>query len=1033
MNFNFSFRYLKAGVSIISSLLLLVSCVSTMSVDEAKRVTVSTNKKSFAPPPRRISDITAVLDQNAPDTETIQKLIQLAGEDPPKNALPATMVNFYYERGMAAMKIGKLHQSLTDFRHGMALIEDHPIKSPMIREMIFNLASAERQLNNVKTAVECVERARKRFPDWTPMNLHLTWFYSKYGDIQRAEEARKRGALIWDRWGDDSPDRIHHDAMTKAWILNAQGKYADAEPLHRKAIHYARTTKVGKTPRLLRADLSAYAMNLMHQDRLVEAEIAAREALLMSLDMFGKQSFNSAAHGRNLAKVLMKQGRHRDAQTLLETMIQKMEFAGIPADSLLIGELRFSLGETLMEQESWSKALVHFRMAEKAIKKYPSAEKKYFLEKTSMNLVLLKTGNAGEALNRLRSAYELALENWGNHHGRTAKILSLYAAALAGTGRDIEAYERFSSSVPIVLGKKADSTQVIKLILERYLALLARVEGTPIETRLGIDAVAEAFRIADSARSRIVGYALNQSLIRNTMTNPELADFARREQDAQKEIGSLETLLSDHLSAVPEEQAPLIIADLREKISNLREAKKILRHEIKKGFPTYTAMLNPPPMTIGKVQTLLHPDEVMVSIYPDTEKTYIWAIPSSGKPQFVVSPMGKKSLQNRVVSLRKTLAPDPRLLGDIPEFDLKKAHDLYLKLLKPVEPSWKHARDLILVVSGPLGQLPFSVLPTEPVQLKEDTDILFADYRDIPWLIRRVSTTRLPAVSSFVSLRTVQRKGADNRKVFAGFGDPLFNLEQLALKKDDKKPESTKIASRGVRLRIRGLRVTKLGNLDKEELLSNTLDDLVRLPDTAEEIQSIGQAMGADIKIDIFLGKNASEKQVKTMDLSDRKVIAFASHALIPGDLDGLTQPAIALSAPSVTGGKEDGLLTMEEIMDLKLNADWVVLSACNTGAADGAGAEAVSGLGRAFFYAGTRAILVSMWPVETTSAKRLTTGIFDYQNRDKSLSRARALQKSMLDLIDNQHFKDKSANKNVASYAHPFFWAPFILVGDGG
>jgi len=171
---------------------------------------------------------------------------------------------------------------------------------------------------------------------------------------------------------------------------------------------------------------------------------------------------------------------------------------------------------------------------------------------------------------------------------------------------------------------------------------------------------------------------------------------------------------------------------------------------------------------------------------------------------------------------------------------------------------------------------------------------------------------------------------------------------------------------------------------------------------------------------------------VKTMDLSDRKVIAFASHALVPGDLDGLDQPALALSAPSVTGGIDDGLLTMGEVLKLKLNADWVVLSACNTGAADGAGAEAVSGLGRAFFYAGTRAMLVSMWPVETTSAKKLTTEIFRYQTEDKTLSRARAHQKSMLKLIEGPGLKDNSTGKIVASYAHPFFWAPFVIVGEG-
>ena len=93
---------------------------------------------------------------------------------------------------------------------------------------------------------------------------------------------------------------------------------------------------------------------------------------------------------------------------------------------------------------------------------------------------------------------------------------------------------------------------------------------------------------------------------------------------------------------------------------------------------------------------------------------------------------------------------------------------------------------------------------------------------------------------------------------------------------------------------------------------------------------------------------------MKSTDLSRFRIVAFATHGLVPGDLNGLTQPALALSAPNVADVDGDGLLTMEEILALKLDADWVVLSACNTGAGAGAGAEAVSGLGRAFFYAGS-------------------------------------------------------------------------------
>lgn len=151
------------------------------------------------------------------------------------------------------------------------------------------------------------------------------------------------------------------------------------------------------------------------------------------------------------------------------------------------------------------------------------------------------------------------------------------------------------------------------------------------------------------------------------------------------------------------------------------------------------------------------------------------------------------------------------------------------------------------------------------------------------------------------------------------------------------------------------------------------------------------------------------------------------------GALDGLDQPALALASPAAAGPDGgDGLLTMGEILGLKLDADWVVLSACNTAAAGGAGAEAVSGLGRAFFYAGARALLVSHWPVETTSAKALTTGLFRRQAAEPSLSRAEALRRTMAELIEKGTLVDPETGRAVAAYAHPLFWAPFTIVGDG-
>jgi CHAT domain-containing protein len=182
----------------------------------------------------------------------------------------------------------------------------------------------------------------------------------------------------------------------------------------------------------------------------------------------------------------------------------------------------------------------------------------------------------------------------------------------------------------------------------------------------------------------------------------------------------------------------------------------------------------------------------------------------------------------------------------------------------------------------------------------------------------------------------------------------------------------------------------------------------------------------------LHLGKDANEQAVKTMDLSHYKIVIFATHGLVPGELDGLTEPALALSAPDIAGVAGDGLLTMGEILALKLNADWVVLSACNTGAGAGTGAEAASGLGRAFFYAGTRALLVTNWSVDSQAARQLTSELFRLQAADPGLSRSEALRRSMLELIDSGGLKDASGQL-LFSYAHPLFWAPYTIIGDGG
>ena len=179
---------------------------------------------------------------------------------------------------------------------------------------------------------------------------------------------------------------------------------------------------------------------------------------------------------------------------------------------------------------------------------------------------------------------------------------------------------------------------------------------------------------------------------------------------------------------------------------------------------------------------------------------------------------------------------------------------------------------------------------------------------------------------------------------------------------------------------------------------------LPQLPGTRREAQQVAADLKAD-PADIKLGIAATETAVKQAKLDQYRIVYFATHGLIAGDLETFAkdkaEPALALSIPVKPDDFDDGLLTASEIAQLKLDADWAVLSACNTAAEDKPGAEALSGLARAFFYAGARSLIVSHWSVSDEATARLMIGTFRASARDPRLSHAEALRQSMLAMID--------------------------------
>ena len=148
----------------------------------------------------------------------------------------------------------------------------------------------------------------------------------------------------------------------------------------------------------------------------------------------------------------------------------------------------------------------------------------------------------------------------------------------------------------------------------------------------------------------------------------------------------------------------------------------------------------------------------------------------------------------------------------------------------------------------------------------------------------------------------------------------------------------------------------------------------------------------------------------------------FATHGALAGQVTGNNEPGLLLTPPDKPSEEDDGYLTASEIAALKLDADWVILSACNTAAGGAKGAEALSGLARAFFYAQARALLVSHWAVNSDATVKLVTGAMG-RLANKDIGRAEAVRQAMLALIDH----------GEPGEAHPAFWAPFVVVGNGG
>jgi CHAT domain-containing protein len=1000
-------------------------------------------------PPRTVSDIITLLGTITPDQSFGRRLRQRATAEPMPGLEGSDLAAFYFNRGAARANLGDIANAVSDLRQAVAISENDDESNA---RYLARLDEEEFRLGNYREVLQAAEKRAALKPNNFAATASLAHAKLRLGDLAGAVAAETRATDQAANFLDSNPSESarananHTIAWLRGDVDRAQGRYAEAETQYRAALDglafmlthldtgkrsAPRANALQAQETILRDRVSSV---LVLQHRYAEAEAFGRETLVATAQRFGPDSFETAAAVSVLAHVISLAGRQREAIVLMQKVLDIYSAIGLdPADGVVIGA-RQSLAIFETRGGEFDDAAATFAALKSDLEARGDKDEydRVLGGNVAFATVEARAGRSDEAIAIERRCIDRLTARLGADNFHTAVCRAGLASALASGGRTKEALAEFQEAVPILIANANDDpasndVRVIRVMVDRYLRLLDELKGGAAAPR-DRDLAADSFIVANEWSSLAARTTLGEATARMSLPDPALAALARREQDIRNERRELDRILLAIASAPPGQQDEGAMANLRRTIAQLDQERASLFQQIAQRFPRYADLLSPHGVNVADARALLKADEALIAIDPLEDRTLVWAIAKEGPLGYGSVRIKRRDLAQSVALLRHALDPHATSLGAIPPFDVALAHKLYQELLAPIESVWRGKKTLIVVANGPLAQLPLTVLVTRdvaPPQQKQG-EPLFSGYRDVPFLVRVAAVTELPSVAALASLRKLP-PGDPRRRPFVGFGDPWFNAEEMA---EAERSRPALASAQAIQVASRGGAVLLRAGPGTEGLDSAALDRLPRLPDTAEELRQVADVLGADPSRDLFLGAKASEETIETMKLDDRRVVMFATHGLVPGDINGLTQPALALSPPSIAGGRGDGLLTAGKILGLKLDADWVVLSACNTGAADGAGAAAVTGLGGAFFYAGARALLVTNWPVETVAARLLTTGTFRREAANAGLSRAEALRETEIELIDGKGAVD-SAGRMVFSYAHPLFWAPFSLVGD--
>jgi CHAT domain-containing protein len=943
--------------------------------------------------PLTVPELAQMIRAAKPDPAVIAKNEAITKSEPFIYLSKEQRGHFYTKRALAFRALGKMRESIDDLNAALKSFGGNLVHDR--QSVLISLISSYEAVGDFTQRQAVLTTLYREQPDQGWVILRKTINEALKGDF---DEAKLGLMSLSNRLSRASIHNTRQTLLHSAYFHAAASAIARAEGHIGKAIHHSRKTVLANTQLLKlilftersldpgnvntwRVALVVHRLTLVQllllsgDDR--EAELEATVALKEALSGSNVSDGGSDA-ALMLAICLQSRGKASQASMIYEEAKALLRRFGINDESKTGSyeselSIEFSLTEGDIKKAS--------ALAQQALQTPAVDELGFFRIQRREKWIqaLLQNHQYADTLALLKPSLQRLEATDKKQTPEYGRLLAYQALARVMMAGDENSWKDMNSAMQRVVQETVELRAIqtslgftaprVKFLAEAYLAAAKRIKNRDVSlTR-------EAAELAKLVGGRDTSLSIYASAgLANT--DSQTLNLVRQMQDLQLQSNSLlEIAIRSDASSSIESQN--IARDARERSMQAGAERYVIAQRLRASIPDLLRSIGGQPSTTSDIQRALKSNEAYLSTYTALDKTYVWIVQPNSPPVWYEVNIGSAEMADLVAKLRNTLDANQWLTASPPPFDYATSQALTEKLLSPAKAVLATTDKLIVNAQGVLGSLPFSLLVSPHTHAVVHTS----------------------SAASFVSARARHSDVEVTRNSFVGFGNPQFS-------EVDQSPQTVPPSELALR---------KLVNLRTRA--QTKLADLPVLPDTEIEITTLANLFGASNSSSTYLRKRASKENVLSGSIENADYIAFATHSLQANDIDGLYEPALALSFSEK--GLHQSVLKASDIVRLRIKAQWVVLSACSTADFDESSVQGGSGIASAFLYAGAKALLVTQWPVDSLSARDLMMDTFAAYRQSSNGDKARSLQIAMQKMM-----KDPAKS-------HPFYWAAFSVIGD--